>query len=123
MDLHLTADQATAEEKAAVDGELGLRSTRDMLLPVLHAVQARIGWISPGALNYVAVRLDVAPAEIYGVASFYSMFSLKPRPAVVAHVCDDIACLVRGAQKLCAELEGKLGREGVVRAVSSVVIP
>ena len=119
MDLHLTADYATAEEKAAVDGELRFRTTgetacssRDMLLPVLHAVQARMGWISPGALNYVAVRLDVAPAEVYGVASFYSMFALKPRPAVVAHVCDDIGCLVRGAEKLCAEMEGRLGPEG-----------
>jgi len=112
LDLHLTGDQATLDEKAAVDGELRLSSSRDMLLPVLHAVQARMGWISPGALNYVAVRLDVAPAEVYGVASFYSMFALKPRPAVVAHVCDDIGCLVRGAEKLCSEMEGKLGPEG-----------
>ena len=67
---------------------------------MLHAVQNRIGWVSPGALNYVALRLDVAPAEVYGVASFYGMFSLQPRPPVVAHVCDDIACLTRGADKL-----------------------
>ena len=111
MDLHLTADRATAEEKAAVDGELGFR-TRDRLLPALHAVQARMGWISPGALNYVAARLDVAPAEVYGVASFYGMFSLKRRPAVVAHVCDDIGCLVRGAEKLCGEMEKRLGPAG-----------
>jgi NADH-quinone oxidoreductase subunit F len=112
LDLHLTADQATSEEKAAVDAELGSRSRRDSLLPVLHAIQARIGWISPGALNYVSVRLDVAPAEVHGVASFYGMFSLHPRPAVMAHVCDDIACLVRGAETLCGELEKKLGPEG-----------
>ena len=49
---------------------------RHLLLPVLHAVQARIGWISPGALNYICQRLDVPPAEAYGVASFYAMFSL-----------------------------------------------
>ncbi len=120
MDIHLTAAHATAEEKAAVDAELGIRTTggtacptrRDLLLPLLHAIQARIGWISPGALNYVSVRLDVAPAEVHGVASFYGMFSLSPRPAVMAHVCDDIGCLVRGAEKLCAELEKKLGPEG-----------
>ena len=79
---------------------------------MLHAVQNRIGWISPGALNYVALRLDVAPAEVYGVASFYGMFSLQPRPPVVAHVCDDIACFTRGADKLCAELERTLGPAG-----------
>ena len=135
MDLHLTDAQATAEECAAVDSELGLPESgwqgghrqsgetravsngnavgkRHRLLPVLHAIQNRIGWISPGALNYVALRLDVAPAEVYGVASFYGMFSLTPRPQVVAHVCDDIACVTRGSDKLCAELEDRLGPEG-----------
>jgi len=75
-------------------------------------VQRRIGWISPGAVNYVALRLNVAPAEVHGVASFYGMFSLAPRPPVVAHVCDDIACLTRGAEKLCADLEKRLGPSG-----------
>ena len=131
MDLHLTADEPTTEEKTAVDGVLGppesegiatdgrvafggheTRARRHLLLPVLHAIQERTGWISPGALNYVAVRLDVAPAEIHGVASFYAMFSLRPRPRVAAHVCDDIACLTRGAETLCSELEKKLGPEG-----------
>ncbi len=53
--------------------------------------------------------MDVAPAEMYGVASFYGMFSLEPRPKVVAHVCDDIACVTRGSEKICAELERNLG--------------
>jgi len=134
LDLHLTNAQPTAEECAAVDSELGTperswqggRSSigdtraafngdaheRHRLLPVLHAIQNRIGWISPGALNYVALRLDVAPAELHGVASFYGMFSLRPRPQVVAHVCDDIACVTQGSEKVCAELEGALGPAG-----------
>jgi len=108
LDLHLTADQPTLAEKSAVDGELDAaqaRSNRHRLLPALHAIQARVGHITPGAVNYVAQRLDVAPAEIHGVASFYGMFSLTPRAPVVAHVCDDIACLARGAASLCAELD------------------
>lgn len=135
MDLHLTNAQATAEERAAVDSELGAppsswqggqrqasdtrsafngdsHGRRHRLLPVLHAIQNRIGWISAGALNYVSLRLDVAPAEVYGVASFYGMFSLEARPPVVAHVCDDIACLTQGADKLCADLENRLGPAG-----------
>jgi NADH-quinone oxidoreductase subunit F len=95
-------------ERSAVDGELGaadVRPSRHRLLPALHAIQARVGHITPGAVNYVAQRLDVAPAEIHGVASFYGMFSLAPRAPVVAHVCDDIACLARGAASLCAELD------------------
>ena len=132
MDLHLTNAQATPEERAAVDSDLGTpasswqggqretadtrtavnddsRVKRHRLLPALHAIQNRIGWISPGALNYLALRMDVAPAEVYGVASFYGMFSLEPRPKVVAHVCDDIACLTQGSEKVCAELERSLG--------------
>jgi NADH-quinone oxidoreductase subunit F len=132
LDLHLTDAQATAGERAAVDSDLGAPESgwqgghrqsgetravfngesygkRHRLLPVLHAIQNRIGWISPGAINYVSLRLDIAPAEVHGVASFYGMFSLQPRPQVVAHVCDDIACVTRGSQTLCAELEGMLG--------------
>ena len=45
------------------------RAQRHLLLPALHAVQARVGWISPGALDYVCRRLDVPPAEAYGVAT------------------------------------------------------
>ncbi|MGC1436676.1 MAG: NAD(P)H-dependent oxidoreductase subunit E [Terriglobales bacterium] len=135
MDLHLTEAQATAEERAAVDSDLGAPESgwqggerqsaethavfngesfrkRHRLLPVLHAIQNRIGWISPGALNYVSLRLDVAPAEVHGVASFYGMFSLTFRPSVVAHVCDDVACVTRGSETLCAELEGMLGPAG-----------
>ena len=137
MDLHLTAAKPTPEELAAVDAVLGsaesgwdggarqiardgraafgaqaAHSKRHLLLPALHAIQARIGWISPGALNYASVRLDVPPAETHGVASFYGMFSLSPRPPVTAHVCDDIACMTRGADALCEELEKKLGPAG-----------
>jgi NADH-quinone oxidoreductase subunit F len=137
LDLHLTDARPSREEQAAVDAKLGVpesgwtggqrqveidsraalgghqaRAQRHLLLPVLHAIQARIGWISPGAINYAALRLDVAPAEVYGVASFYGMFSLSPRPPAVAHVCDDIACLARGADALCSELEKKLGPPG-----------
>lgn len=114
MDLHFTGAQATLEEKAVIDNELlfGTPPSRDRLLPVLHAIQSRVGWISPGALNYAAYRLNVAPAEVHGVASFYGMFSLSPRPSVVVHVCDDIACMARGADSLCRELEAKLGPPG-----------
>jgi len=111
VDLHFTDAQPTSDERAAVDRELEPAS-RDRLLPVLHAIQSGVGWISPGALNYAALRLNVAPAEVHGVASFYGMFSLTPRPPVVAHVCDDIACLARGADALCGELEARLGPPG-----------
>ena len=79
---------------------------------LLHAVQARIGWLSQGALNYVAVRLEIPPAEVHGVASFYDLFRLEPAPRVSLHVCDDIACKLKGADSLCAQLETTLGKAG-----------
>jgi NADH-quinone oxidoreductase subunit F len=111
LDLHLTDARPSTEEQAAVDAALGL-GARDMLLPVLHASQMRAGWVSPGAVNYIAVKLHVPPAEVFSVASFYGMITTKPRSPTVLHVCDDIACHAAGAGKVCAELERTLGPAG-----------
>jgi len=88
------------------------RSRRTELLPALHAVQDRIGWISQPALNYICKRLTIPPAEAYGVATFYALLSTNPRPPAVAHVCDDIACRLEGAEELCETLERTLGPAG-----------
>ncbi|MDP9296909.1 MAG: NAD(P)H-dependent oxidoreductase subunit E, partial [Actinomycetota bacterium] len=134
MDLHLSEASATEEERAAVDAVLGgpgtfweggardseleghvayggrgAREQRHLLLPVLHAVQDRVGWISEGALNYISRRLTVPPAEAYGVASFYALFSTEPRPRTMLHLCDDIACRVNGAEELYIAMESELG--------------
>ena len=124
MDLHPIQARATDAEQAAIDAVLGpangastvgLRDAaarRHLLLPALHAAQARMGWVSPGALGYVCERLHVPPAEGYGVASFYALFSMRERPPVVAHVCDDIACKAAGADALAAALERSVGPAG-----------
>ena len=124
MDLHLSKVEPSADEREAVDALLGAseerhehtasgghaaRSLRHLLLPVLQAVQSRIGWISEGALSYVCLRLSVPPAEAYGVATFYALLSTTPRPQRVVHVCDDIACRCKGAAELCASLEKNEG--------------
>jgi NADH-quinone oxidoreductase subunit F len=105
------------ERRADVEGHVATgghtaRGRRHLLLPALQAVQRRCGWITAGALNYVCRRLDVPPAEAYGVATFYSLLAVEPRPATVAHVCDDIACRTRGALALTAALERRLGPAG-----------
>ncbi|MBV8200704.1 MAG: NAD(P)H-dependent oxidoreductase subunit E, partial [Acidobacteria bacterium] len=123
MDLHFTADEPTAEERDAVDGCLaelcaaapGRLGRRQFLLPVLHALQGRVGWISPGGLNHACRELEVAPAEAFGVANFYALFQTRPHPPVTVHVCDDIGCRFQhghNAEILCGEMERALGPPG-----------
>jgi NADH-quinone oxidoreductase subunit F len=114
VDLHLIPGATASDaERSAIDEAVGPQGTdgprRDLLLPALHAAQKRIGWISPGALNYICSRLDIAPADAYGVATFYALFALEPCPPVVVHICDDIACRTRGAESLCADVQNQLG--------------
>ena len=133
MDLHIVGAEPTTDEQAAVDAVLGpaqsgwaggvrgagldeartarggwaeARSRRDLLLPALHGVQNQIGWISRGALNYICRRLLVPPAEAWGVVTFYHLFRTEPQPRTAVHVCDDIACRLRGAEAICQDLSG-----------------
>ena len=107
MDLKTRGVPPTVDERAAVDSVLGPaperelhdrrgghadRARRHLLLPTLHAINDRVGWISQEAIDYAAERLDISPAEIHGVASFYALFSLVERPAHQVHVCVDLAC-------------------------------
>jgi NADH-quinone oxidoreductase subunit F len=113
VDLRLLQAEPAAEEREAIDAllaEAGER--RDLLLPALQAAQSRVGFVSEGALGHICRRLGIPPAEAYGVASFYALLSLEPRPRRVLHVCDDIACRCSGANELCAELERTAGPPG-----------
>ena len=119
MDLRAIRTPPTDDERACVDAALGegwrdpaglraARAERHRLLPCLHAIQKRFGYIAPGALGYLCERLHVPPAEAYGVASFYALFALAPRAPTVAHVCDDIVCKAAGADGLCEEAPAAL---------------
>ena len=83
-------------------------------MEALHAVNDRVGWISPGALNYVGKRLSMAAADVYSVATFYALFSTNMRPKRIVHVCTDIACMARGSKEVCADLEKRLGPAGAM---------
>jgi NADH-quinone oxidoreductase subunit F len=134
MDLHLRHAAPTDDERAAVDALLGpprsawdggargdardahtalggreAREQRHLLLPALQALQARVGWVSETGLDYVCARLDVPPADAWGVATFYALLSTSPRAPRVVHVCDDIACRCRGAAELVEQLEKTVG--------------
>jgi NADH-quinone oxidoreductase subunit F len=135
VDLRLLDAEPTTEERAAVDAFLGppvsswagadavenghsahgghaARAQRQQLLPTLHALHERAGWISPGALNYIARRLTIPPADVYGVATFYALFSVQPRAPRVLHVCNDLVCRCAGSDKLIEALTERVGPHG-----------
>jgi NADH-quinone oxidoreductase subunit F len=111
-DLRLLAAEPTGAERAAIDAVVGTaalddgrvarsdRTRRHLLLPALRAAQRRVGWVTEGALGYVCRRLEIPPAEAYGVATFYALIALDERPADVLHVCTDLSCRLAGYDEL-----------------------
>lgn len=87
------------------------------LLPVLHLVQAEYGWLSVAAMERVAGYLDLQPIEVYEVATFYTMFFLKPPGKYMLEVCRTGPCCLVGAEKIMKHIENELGvKEGEVTA-------
>ena len=134
VDIRLLDAEPTVEERAAVDAAIGspasawdggqrgsardahtalggasVRGRRHELVPALQALQARVGWISEGGLGYVCERLNVPPADAWGVATFYALLATSPRPRRVLHVCSDIACRLSGAHAVEHALETQCG--------------
>src|ERR1700744_3558813 len=88
---------------------------KSALLPMLHLVQAEYGWVSVPAMDKVAEYLKLEPIEVYEVASFYSMYFLRPQGKYVLEVCRTGPCCLVGAEKIMDHLEQKLGvKEGDV---------
>ena len=82
---------------------------KSALIPLLHLAQAEFdGWLSSDSMDYVASLLGILPIEVYEVASFYSMFNLKPVGKCLLEVCRTAPCWLRGADELVEHLERKL---------------
>ncbi len=83
---------------------------KSALLPVLHLAQESFGgWLSEEALNYVAELLQIKPIEVYEVATFYSMYHLKPVGKYVFEVCQTGPCMLRGSDNIIQYIENTLG--------------
>ncbi len=88
---------------------------KSALLPILHLVQAAFGWLSAPAMDKVAAYLNIQPIEVYEVATFYSMYFLRPQGKYVLEVCRTGPCCLVGAEKIMDHIEQKLGvKEGEV---------
>ena len=90
---------------------------KSALLPILHLVQAEYGWVSTPAMDKVAAYLELEDIEVYEVASFYSMYFLKPQGKYMLEVCRTGPCGIVGAEKIMDHIEETLGvKEGDVTA-------
>lgn len=88
---------------------------KSALLPVLHLVQAEFGWLSVPAMDKVAAYLNILPIEVYEVATFYTMYFMRPQGKYVLEVCRTGPCCLVGAEKIMDYIEQQLGvKEGEV---------
>ena len=82
---------------------------KSALLPVLHIAQEEFGgWLSVEAMDYVASLLDIQPIEVYEVATFYSMYNLKPVGKFVFEVCQTGPCMLNGSDQIIDYIKQKL---------------
>lgn len=78
------------------------------LIPVLHAVQSKIGYLPIDAQNYIARTLKVPLSKVYGVVTFYSLFSTEPKGKHTIGICLGTACYVKGAEKIVDKIKEEL---------------
>lgn len=83
--------------------------SKSALIPVLHLAQEKNGgWLSPEVMDYVAGLLNLKPVEVYEVATFYSMYNLKPVGKYLFEVCHTGPCMLRGSDDIIAYIKEKL---------------
>ena len=81
---------------------------KSALIPVLHLAQEEWGWLSSETMDYVAGLLQLKPIEVYEVATFYSMYNLKPVGKYLFEVCHTGPCMLRGSDELISYIKEKL---------------
>ncbi len=79
------------------------------LIEALHAAQEAFGFLDEDALHYVGDTLGVPPSRVYGVATFYSFFTLRPQGDHTCVVCTGTACYINGAKDILTGLDRQMG--------------
>ncbi len=115
QEISVTAPTGDALPKEKFD-ELGifidsLETTDGALIEILHRAQKIFGYLPRDVQLFVARKLGIPGAEVYGVVSFYSYFTTKPSGKHTISVCMGTACFVRGADKILNKFKEKLGIE------------
>lgn len=98
-----------AAEAKAIAAKYPPGRSRSALLPLLHLVQERDGYLTDAGMAEVAEILGLSTADVRSVATFYTMYYLKPKGRSVISVCHNIACTLMGAERVVDALESRLG--------------
>ena len=112
MPITLAKPQAPSDDKRWKIVETRMRRLGDRpaaLIEALHAAQEAFGFLDADALHYVGDTLGVPHSRVYGVATFYSFFTLKPAGEHTCVVCTGTACYINGAKEILGSLERDLG--------------
>jgi len=99
------SDQLVEFEQLLVE----MKSKKGALIPALQATQNLYGYLSKEAMERIARELRIPFSEVFGVATFYSQFRLKPPGKHIIHVCSGTACHVRGGENVLSTVEELLG--------------
>lgn len=107
----LTQEQITAKTAELESYIAEQKDVKGALIPVMQKAQELFGYLSFETMELISERLDVPVSEIYGVATFYALFSLTPKGDHVISVCTGTACYVKGAAAVLDEVKKQLGIE------------
>ena len=112
-------NKAQSATKKSIEGDKRLKALditmkrnhyrQDALIEILHKAQSSFGYLEPDVLEYIARGLKLPLSRVYGVATFYHLFSLKPSGVHSCVVCMGTACYVKGSDRILTVLEKKLG--------------
>ena len=109
--MHVFSEEKLAEVRNIVS-RYPEGKQKSALLPVLHLAQQEFGgWLSVETMDYVASLLNLKPIEVYEVATFYSMYNLKPVGRYMFEVCQTGPCMLNGSDDIIAYIGEKLGIE------------
>ena len=104
----LTKEQIAAKTEELENYITEMKDVQGCLIPIMQKAQELFGYLSLETMQLISDRLDVPVSEIYGIATFYALFSLTPKGDNVISVCTGTACYVKGAQDVLDELARQL---------------
>ena len=107
--MRLTKEQTEAKTKELLEFIEENKNIPGPLMPVMQKAQDLFGYLSLDTQTVISEALDIPVSEIYGVATFYSQFSLEPKGDRIVSICTGTACYVKGSQPLLEEVERQLG--------------